>query len=795
MTRPYDFKAIEKKWQEQWVKEGRFNTPDHVPGKENAYVLIEFPYPSGKGLHVGHIRSYAAMDALARRLRLQGKNVMFPMGIDAFGLEAERTAIREHIPPQQVVERNTATFCEQLKRVGLSIDWSRFVKTCDPDYYKWTQWQFLQFFKKGIAYKGTANVNFCPNCGILANEEVEDGTCCQCHAETTQKTIPQWLMKMTAYADRLIDDLDKTHYLPHIKTSQINYVGRSHGVEVDFAIKQGGTVKIFTTCIETIYGVTFMVLSPEHPLLDTLKPHIKNWDAVVKYQKAAARKSEFERTQLVKNKTGCLLDGITAINPVNGTEVPVYLGDFVLANYGTGAVMAVPAHDQRDYEFAQQYHLPITQVIAGDVSHGAWEKADYLAQNSLLVNSAEFTGQTVSDAKKNITDKLVKQGVARVTKNYKMHDWVFARQRYWGEPIPIIHCPHCGMVPVPEKDLPVTLPVVDSYEPTKDGKSPLANITDWVHVKCPQCGADAERETDTMPGWAGSCWYFIRYCDPHNDHAFADPDKMRAWLPINLYNGGNEHTTRHLLYSRFWTKFLYDQGLFPVDEFCDARISQGIILGEGGVKMSKSLGNTVDPREVADQYGTDALRLWILFIGDYQEVAVWNYDGVKACHRLLQRVWNLQDHVIPGATFRDALKVVFNQSIKKITTDMENMKYNTAVSQIMILMNAIEKVGNVNEHEYHTLLTLLNPFAPHITEELWGGIKDATWPTWDESALVQKNVEIVVQINAKIVGRLTIATDATEADVVKQCADCLKGATPVKTIYVTNKLINFIVKK
>ena len=795
MTRPYDFRAIEKKWQEQWVAEQRFNTPDHVKGKENAYVLIEFPYPSGKGLHVGHIRGYAAMDALARRLRLQGKNVMFPMGIDAFGLEAERTAIREHIPPQKVVERNTATFCEQLKRVGLSIDWSRFIKTCDPEYYKWTQWQFLQFFKKGIAYKGTANVNFCPNCGILANEEVEDGTCCQCHAATEQKTIPQWLMKMTAYADRLIDDLDKTHYLPHIKTSQINYVGRSHGVEVDFAIKQGGTVRVFTTCIETIYGVTFVVLAPEHPLLAELKPQIKNWDAVVKYQKAAARKSEFERTQLVKDKTGCILDGITAVNPANGQEVPVYLGDFVLANYGTGAVMAVPAHDARDFEFAQKYKLPIVQVIDGNIKDGAVEKAEYLAKNSKLLNSAQFSGQTVTDAKKGITDLLVKQGVARVTKNYKMHDWVFARQRYWGEPIPIIHCPHCGMVPVPEKDLPVTLPAVDSYEPTKDGRSPLAKITDWVNVKCPQCGAAAQRETDTMPGWAGSCWYFIRYCDPHNDHAFADPDKMKAWLPINLYNGGNEHTTRHLLYSRFWTKFLYDQGLFPVDEFCDARISQGIILGEGGVKMSKSLGNTVDPREVADEYGTDALRLWILFIGDYQEVAVWNYDGVKACHRLLQRVWNLQDKVIKGNTFRPELKVVFNQSIKKITADMENMKYNTAVSQIMILMNAIEKVGNVNEHEYHTLLTLLNPFAPHITEELWNGIKDAVWPMVDEKALVQKSVEIVVQINAKIVGRITIATDATEDEVVKQCADLIKGATYKKVIYVKNKLINFIVAK
>ena len=795
MTKPYDFKTIEKKWQDTWAREQRFATKDHVPGKENAYVLIEFPYPSGKGLHIGHMRSYTAMDTLARRLRLQGKNVLFPMGIDAFGLEAERTAIREHIAPQKVVERNTAVFREQLQRVGLSIDWSRFIKTCDPEYYKWTQWQFLQFFKKGVAYKGTANVNFCPNCGILANEEVENGTCCQCHAETEQKTIPQWMMRMTAYADRLIDDLDKTNYLPHIKASQINYVGRSYGVEVDFAIRQGGQVKIFTTCVETIFGCTFVVLAPEHPLLNTLKPHITNWDAVVKYQKQAARKSEFERTQMIKDKTGCRLDGITAINPANGAEIPVYIADFVLANYGTGAVMAVPTHDQRDYEFATKFKIPMIQVIAGDVSQGALEKDVYLANNAKLMNSGKFSGQPVKDAKKQITKFLVDQGVARETKNYKMHDWIFARQRYWGEPIPIIHCPHCGMVPVPDQDLPVLLPAVDSYEVTKDGQSPLAKITDWVNVKCPECGRDAKRETDTMPGWAGSCWYFIRYCDPHNDHAFADMDKMKAWLPINLYNGGNEHTTRHLLYSRFWTKFLYDQGLFPVDEFCTARISQGIILGEGGVKMSKSLGNTVDPRDVADQYGTDALRLWVLFIGDYQAVAVWSNDGVKACHKLLKRVWDLQDKVVDGTKFSPELNYLFNYSIKKITADMEAMKYNTAVSQIMILMNAIEKQGTINRHEYQTLLTLLNPFAPHITEELWPGLKDAHWPTVDEKALQQSTVEIVVQVNSKIVGRLNIDTADTQEQVVAKCADLVDLSTVKKTIYVQNKLINFIIAK
>lgn len=794
MTRPYDFASIEKKWQAVWEKEQRFRTPDHVPGKENTYVLIEWPYPSGKGLHIGHMRSYTALDALARRLRLQGKNVLFPMGIDAFGLEAERTAIREHIAPQAVVERNTAVFCEQMRRVGLSIDWSRFVKSCDPEYYKWTQWQFLQFFKKGIAYKSTANVNFCPNCGILANEEVENGTCCQCHAETTQKTIPQWMMKMTAYADRLIDDLAETNYLPHIKTSQINYIGRSYGVEVDFPLSTGAKLSVFTTCVETIFGVTCVVLAPEHPLLAELKPQIRNWDAVVAYQKQAARKSEFERSQLAKTKTGCLLEGVTATNPATGTAVPVLLADFVLANYGTGAVMAVPAHDQRDFDLAAVFHLPVVQVISGDVRQQALEKADYFNAEHTMLNSAQFDGLPVPEAKTKITDWLVAQGVARVTKNYKMHDWVFARQRYWGEPIPIIHCPHCGMVPVPEDQLPVLLPRVDSYEPTKDGQSPLAKIKDWVNVKCPQCGADAQRETDTMPGWAGSCWYFIRYCDPHNDHAFADLDKMKAWLPITLYNGGNEHTTRHLLYARFWTKFLYDQGLVPTNEFCTARISQGIILGEGGVKMSKSLGNTVDPRDVADRYGTDALRLWVLFIGDYQSVAVWNEDGAKACHKLLTRVWNLQDHVIPGTAFRPELNYLFNVSIQKITADMEEMKYNTAVAQIMILMNALEKMGNVNQHEWQTLLTLLNPFAPHITEELWSGIKDATWPTVDAAALVQDSVEIAVQINAKIVARVVISPTDDQAVVEAKVRAAVPTvpSEPKKVIYVKNKLINFI---
>jgi len=559
-----DYENIEKKWQKVWEDEKRFEVPNHVEGKENKYVLIEFPYPSGIGLHLGHCRSYTAIDAYARKKRLEGYNVMFPFGTDAYGLEAERTAIREKKTPQEIVERNIATFQSQVKAIGMSIDWSRTINTCDPEYYKWTQWQFIQFVKAGLAEKREMNVNYCPNCGVLANEEVEDGTCCQCHAETTQKSKAQWVLKMTEYADRLADDLSDTDFMEHIKTSQINWIGKSEGVEVTLDIVGGGNLKIFTTCIETIYGITFVVVAPESSIVDELKPRIKNWSEVEAYRKATAKKSEFDRAELNKDKTGCILDGIMAINPATGREVPVYIGDFVIASYGTGAVMAVPTHDQRDYEFADKYGIDKIQVIEGDVSEHALEKADYLGKGIKLINSEEFSGLTVEEAKVAITDKLVAMGVAERKLNFRMRDWIFSRQRYWGEPIPMIHCDKCGWVPVPDDQLPVHLPKVESYEPTKDGESPLSLITDWVNTTCPCCGAPARRETDTMPGWAGSSWYFMRYCDANNDKEFASMDALKSWLPIDLYNGGNEHTTRHLLYARFWNKFLYDQGLSPV---------------------------------------------------------------------------------------------------------------------------------------------------------------------------------------------------------------------------------------
>ena len=636
--REYNFKEIEAKWQKHWVDNATYSVPNHAKGKENEYILIEFPYPSGIGLHLGHCRSYTAIDAYARKKRLEGKNVLFPFGTDAFGLEAERTAIREHKLPQEIVERNIKTFQTQIKGLGLTIDWNRTINSCDEDYYKWTQWQFLQFVKHGMAEKLETTINWCPNCGVLANEEVEDGTCCQCHAETTQKPKAQWVMKMTKYGERLADDLNDTEFLDHIKTSQLNWIGKSEGVEVDFDIVGGGKFSIFTTCIETIYGITFMVVAPESKLVDSLKERITNWSEVENYRKATAKKSEFDRTEMNKDKTGCVLEGIYAINPVNGKQVPVFIGDFVLAGYGTGAVMAVPTHDQRDFEFADRYNIPKIVVIeGGDTSEKAFEKHDYLGKGCKLINSEEFSGLTVEEAKVSITEKLVKMGKARKKLNFKMRDWVFSRQRYWGEPIPMIHCEKCGWVPVAEKDLPVTLPHVDSYEPTKDGESPLSVIDSWVKVPCPKCGAPARRETDTMPGWAGSSWYFMRYCDPKNDKEFASQDSLKAWMPVALYNGGNEHTTRHLLYARFWVKFLYDIGLSPISEPFKKRISQGLILGSDGKKMSKSAGNGVDPRIMIDKYGSDALRLWMSFMGDYSDAVLWSEDGMKACNRLLTR--------------------------------------------------------------------------------------------------------------------------------------------------------------
>ena len=801
-----NYNEIEKKWQEIWDSEKRFEVQNHVEGKENKYILIEFPYPSGKGLHMGHCRSYTAIDAYARKKRLEGYNVMFPFGTDAYGLEAERTAIKEHKAPQEIVERNIKTFQQQVRSIGMSIDWSRTINTCDPDYYKWTQWQFIQFFKHGLAEKREMMVNYCPNCGVLANEEVEDGTCCQCHSETTQKSKAQWVLKMTEYGERLADDLKDTDFMEHIKTSQINWIGKSEGVEVDFEIVGGGKLSIFTTCIETIYGITFMVVAPESTLVDQLKDRIENWEDVLAYRKETAKKSEFDRSELNKDKSGCILKGIYAINPVNGRKVPVYIGDFVIASYGTGAVMAVPSHDQRDYEFAIKYGIDMIQVIEGDVSEKALEKADYLGRGIKLMNSEEFSGITVEEAKVQITDKLVKLGVAKKKLNFKMRDWIFSRQRYWGEPIPMIHCEKCGWNPVPDQDLPVALPTVESYEPTKDGESPLSLIPEWVATKCPICGGDAKRETDTMPGWAGSSWYFMRYCDARNDQEFASMDALKSWLPIDLYNGGNEHTTRHLLYARFWNKFLYDIGISPVTEPFKRRISQGLILGSDGKKMSKSAGNGVDPLVVIKEYSADALRLWMSFIGDYFESANWSDDGVRACQKFLGRIEKLKDTLVEGDEYSSELTVAMHTAIKKVSMDIDNIKFNTAISALMILLNEINKVGKINHAEFKTLLTLLNPFAPHITEELWEECKfepricDVKWPTWDENKLVKNEIEYAIQINNKIIARLNIATTLEDKEIEdfvlnnESIKTTLSGKNVMKVIVIKNRLVNIIAR-
>lgn len=804
MTSKYEPLKIEKKWQKYWEENKTYEVQNHEQGKENEYILIEFPYPSGSGLHMGHCRSYTAIDALARKERLCGKNVLFPFGTDAFGLEAERTAIREHKLPQEIVARNIETFKSQVKGLGLSFDWSRTINSCDEDYYKWTQWQFIQFFKKGLAEKQETTVNWCPNCGVLANEEVEDGKCCQCHSETTQKAKAQWVLKMTKYGERLADDLVKTDYLDHIKQSQLNWIGKSEGVEVDFKIKQGGEFSIFTTCIETIYGITFMVLAPESKVVDGLKDKISNWAEVEKYRKETAKKSEFDRTEMNKEKSGLKLEGIQAINPVNGKEVDVYIGDFVLAGYGTGAVMAVPTHDQRDYEFADKFGIEKIQVIDGaDVSKKAFEKYDYLGKGCKLINSEEFTGLTVEEAKEKIAEKLINQGVARKKLNFKMRDWIFSRQRYWGEPIPMINCPHCGWVPEKEENLPVTLPNVDSYEPTKDGESPLSVIESFVNCKCPNCGADAKRETDTMPGWAGSSWYFLRYCDPHNDKELASLDALKAWLPVAVYNGGNEHTTRHLLYARFWVKVLYDLGLVPMDEPFKKRISQGLILGADGKKMSKSAGNGVDPRIMVDRYGADALRVWMSFIGEYSESAGWSEDGLKACNKLLNRIWNIQE-IVSGDGETKELKFILNQTIKKVRSDMDLTKFNTAVSAIMILVNEIYKVNKITNDEYKKLLTIIGPFAPHLSSELfekmgYGKFEKAEWPEVDEKALVLDEVDVPVQVNGKVRAVIKAKTDASETEILeiaKANEDVSKYITGsiVKVIYVPKKILNIIVK-
>ncbi len=798
----YNPAQIEKKWQKIWEEEKRFEVANHCPGKENRYVLIEFPYPSGKGLHTGHVRSYSAMDAVARKLRMQGYNVLFPMGCDAFGLSAERTAIKEKKLPQEIVARNIAMFKKQLTSLGLSVDWSREINSCDPSYYKWTQWLFLQFYKHGLAEKRAMNVNYCPSCGVLANEEVEDGKCLTCGETTIQKPKEQWILKITNYAERLADDLQYTKYMPHIKSSQLNWIGKSEGVEVDFDTTANVKFSIFTTCIETIFGITFMVVAPESKIVDDLKPYITNWNEVEAYRKETAKKSDFLRSEMNKDKTGVQLKGVFAINPVNGKKVPIFAGDFVIASYGTGAVMAVPTHDQRDFEFADKYGIDKIQVISGaDVNDHAFEKADYLGKGCTLINSGEFSGQTVEESKKNITNWLAEKGVARKRLNFKLGDWVFSRQRYWGEPIPMIKCPKCGWQPVPEDQLPVTLPIVNSYETNKEGESPLADIAEWVNTTCPCCGGKAKRETDTMPGWAGSSWYFMRYCDPHNDKEFASLDALKAWLPVNLYNGGNEHTVRHLLFARFWNKFFYDIGISPVLEPFDSRVSQGIVLGSNGVKMSKSLGNVVDPLDLINQYGADSLRVWESFMGDYFETVNWSDDGTKACYRLLNRIWNMQEFLTEEN--QPKLSYAINHAIEKVTSDIDSMKFNTAIAEVMTCVNEVYKLGAIGREQYKTLVTLISPFAPHIAEELFeicgfGKFKDQTWPTADKSALVLDSFNLPVQVNGKVRGVIEVSTSLSQQQVVeiaKNCPEVKKYLTaePRKIIYVPKKILNFIV--
>ncbi len=800
----YQPQKIEKKWQKIWEENKTYSVKNHENGKENEFILIEFPYPSGIGLHLGHCRSYTAIDALARKERLCGKNVLFPFGTDAFGLEAERTAIREKISPQEIVSRNIKTFQSQVKGLGLSFDWDRTINSCDEDYYKWTQWQFIQFFKKGLAEKQETLVNWCPNCGVLANEEVEDGQCCQCHSETEQKSKSQWVLKMTKYGERLADDLVKTDYLPHIKQSQLNWIGKSEGEEVDFEIKQGGKFSIFTTCIETIFGITFMVLAPENKVIDELKDKIKNFDEVEAYRKATAKKSEFDRTEMNKEKTGVKLEGISAINPANGKEVEIYISDFVLGSYGTGAVMAVPSHDQRDFEFAKKFGIPIIEVICGgNISEKAYEKQEYLENNSTLINSCEFDGMTVREAKIKIAQKLENLGVARKKLNFKMRDWIFSRQRYWGEPIPMIYCEKCGWQPVKESDLPITLPKVNSFEPTKDGESPLSVIEEFVKCTCPKCAGPAKRETDTMPGWAGSSWYYMRYCDPKNNNEFASMDALKAWLPVAIYNGGNEHTTRHLLYARFWYKVLFDMGLVPNEEPFKKRISQGLILGTDGKKMSKSAGNGVDPRIMIDRYGADSLRVWMSFIGEYSETAAWSEEGLKACNRLLTRIWNLQE-IVSGDGETKELAFAINTAIKKVKNDIDAYKFNTAVSAIMILVNEIYKVSKLSNSDYKKLILIISPFAPHLASELmeimgYGKLEDQAFPSVDESALELDELDLPVQIMGKVRGIIKVSKNAEQEEVLniaKENSDISKYLTGeiVKVIFVKGKILNIIVK-
>ena len=799
----YEFNRIERKWQDRWAKAGCYHAVTGDP-KPKYYALVEFPYPSGQGLHVGHARPYTAMDVVARKRRMEGYNVLFPMGYDAFGLPTENYAIKNHIHPAKVTHDNIANFTKQLKMLGYSFDWDRVVDTTDPGYYKWTQWIFLQLFKKGLAYKTSMPVNWCTSCKcVLANEEVVNGVCERCGSEVIRKEKSQWMLKITEYAQRLIDDLDQVDFIERVKTQQKNWIGRSTGAEVTFNTTQGDELVVYTTRPDTLFGATYMVLSPEHPYINKWKNVLTNWDDVNAYVEAAARKSDFERTELVKEKTGVKLEGVKGINPVNGKEIPIFISDYVLVSYGTGAIMAVPAHDDRDWEFAKKFGCDIIEVVqGGDIEKEAFTLKD---DTGIMVNSDFLNGLTVKDAIPAMKKWLTEKGIGHEKVNYKLRDWVFSRQRYWGEPIPLVKCPKCGWVPLPEDQLPLLLPEVDSYEPTDNGESPLAPMTDWVNTTCPHCGGPAQRETDTMPQWAGSSWYFLRYMDPHNDKALASPEALQYWGQVDWYNGGMEHTTLHLLYSRFWHKFLYDLGVVPFAEPYHKRTSHGMILGEGGEKMSKSRGNVVNPNDVVDQYGADTMRTYIMFIGDFEKAAAWSDNAVKGCKRFLDRIWNLADQVTDADAYGKDNEAAIHKTIKKVSDDIENMKFNTAIAALMSLTNQFYDKG-VNKAEFKTMLQLLSPFAPHMADELWerfgfeGMACTSSWPVYDESKTVASEVTIAVQVGGKLKTTVTIPTDSEQDAVLavvtadSKIQKLMEGKDLVKVIHVPNKLMNLILK-
>lgn len=801
MSEVYNHKIVEKKWQKVWDDEKAFTVANDY-SKPKYYALVEFPYPSGQGLHVGHPRPYTALDIVARKRRMQGYNVLYPMGWDAFGLPTENYAIKNKIHPKIVTKTNVQRFKEQLHSLGYSFDWDREINTTDPNYYKWTQWIFLKLFKAGLAYKTEMPINWCTSCKVgLANEEVVNGVCERCGSEVVRKVKSQWMLKITEYADKLIEGLDSVDYVEKVKISQKNWIGKSEGAEVDFIVKDKvEKLRIYTTRPDTLFGVTYMVVSPEHPIIDKYKADLKNWDAIAEYREMAARKSDFERAELAKEKTGVVLEGLTAINPVNGKEIPIWISDYVLMTYGTGAIMAVPAHDERDWEFAKKFNLPIIEVVAGgDVQNEAFTNV----ATGTLVNSDFLNGLEVVDAKKKIIGFLTEKGIGEKKVNYKLRDWVFSRQRYWGEPIPIIKCDKCGYVPLEESELPLELPEVDSYMPTDNGESPIAAMTDWVNTSCPCCGGPAKRETDTMPQWAGSSWYFLRYTDPHNNEALASKEALDYWLPIDWYNGGMEHTTLHLLYSRFWHKFLYDNKIVPTSEPYQKRTSHGMILGENGEKMSKSRGNVVNPDDIVTEYGADTLRTYEMFIGAFDLSASWSEDGVKGCKRFLDRVWKLQDMITEDANYSSDMETKMHQTIKKVSNDFESLKYNTAIASMMALINDFYKKNQVTKGEFKTLITLLNPVAPHMTEELWealnfeGRVYQSTWPEYEEAKTVEDTIEIAIQINGKTKGTVMIGKDEPKEDVIAKAkeviADKITG-TIVKEIYVPGRIVNIVQK-